>query len=136
MDLRGRSFIRKSGIEYHESAFDSLEEWDRANNAIHMLQSTKPSDVPQITAIACYVSHLSDDAMVFHLKAARKRVAKQLGIALEDEAETDGEGERGEEHKGMEEEQGDEEEEEEGTEEGNEEELGNDQVDGVEDELA
>jgi hypothetical protein len=131
MDLRARSFIRKSGIKYHESAFHSLEEWDRANNAIHVLQTTKPSDVPQITAIACYVSHLSDDAMVVHLKAARKRAAKQLGIALEDEAEAEGEGV--EEHDRTEEEQG-EEEEEEGNEE-EEAEEGNDQVEGAEDEL-
>jgi hypothetical protein len=129
MDLRARSFICKSGIQYHESAFHSLEEWDRANNAIHLLQSTKPSDVPQITAISCYVSHLSDDAMVVHLKAARKRAAKRLGIALDDEAEAGGEGVEG--HEGTEEED-----KEEGTEEGKEEEQGTDQVEGVEDELA
>jgi hypothetical protein len=106
MELRALSFIPDSGIQYVESAFDSLEEWDRVNNALHLLQPIIPGDVGQIAAIACYVSHLSDEEMLAQLRRARKQAAKKRGIKLEGQDEGNEEDPRREEEQQEEEDEG------------------------------
>jgi hypothetical protein len=86
-DLRAESFREGSGIEYNESAYDSTEQWNRVDRAFRQIQRTRAADVATITFIACYVSHLGEEAMVAELRAARKRVAKKLRIELEGEEE-------------------------------------------------
>jgi hypothetical protein len=86
-DLRAESFREGSGIEYNESAYNSMDQWGRVDRAFRQIQPTRAADVATITFIACYVSHLGDEAMVAELRAARKRTAKKLGIELEGEEE-------------------------------------------------
>jgi hypothetical protein len=85
-DLRAESFRKGSGIEYNESAYDSMDQWKRVDRAFQQIQPTEPADVATITLIACYVSHLGDEAMVAELRTARKRTAKKLRIELEGKA--------------------------------------------------
>jgi hypothetical protein len=86
-DLRAESFREGSGIEYNEPAYDSMDQWSRVDRAFRQIQPTQAADVATITCIACYVSHLADEAMVAELRAARKRTAEKLRIELEGEEE-------------------------------------------------